>query len=405
MFDTVAQSVQQLAKHIQGIFQYYQRLLDDEFAFAANVQVPQVATIFEAVAGRTLNFAGQELTLPELIALVAYRYGFMQVRRRGHGGYAVVLGHDPDSERITRFMNNRPAAEMRRVLRLVPDHHVQNVVGNALQPTRPFDVQLDDNNDPIRDPDYPLLLSDLFLLPRHTTKIVLHDDNGDVLQAGGRPAILHCQLLPEVIEMRDGRLDQQMAVEAGERLAAALATLGAAVADAHGGNGGVLVGPSGKPILRIGRGFDGKMARHYVPIVLDYGYYSTIGPRSLATLLLHYGVTVAMMNTALGMTLPHLAAPLQALLHDATLPLDERYRRVIAESKLRRSTFGRLLYYVDPPVVYRNMWIDHTQHHWDTIKTTNYPELRDQSRLRTLYPVYDERIFPQHIETYHLQVQ
>jgi hypothetical protein len=404
MLDTVAQSMQHLSAQINGIFRYYLRLLDDEFAFAAAVQVPQVATIFDAAQGRHIDFAGERLTLTQLIALIAYRYGFMSVRKIGHGGYAVVLGHDPQTEETARIMFNRPLAELRRVLRLVPDHHVQNIIGDPVNPTRPFDVQLDANNEPIRDPEYPLLLSDLFLLPRHTTKIVLRDARGEIMMAGGRPAILHCQLLPEAIAMNDSRLDQQMAIQSGERLAAGLATLGVSVADAHGGNGGVLVSPVGKPILRIGRGTDGKMGRHYVPIVLDFGYYSRIGPRTLSEMLLAYGVTIEMMAGTLEQTLPHIAAPLLTVLYDETRPLSERFQHVINESGLRRATFGRLLYFVDPPIVYRNMWIDHTRVAWESIRDNNYPALRDQSRLRTMYPTYNEITFPQHIETYDLQL-
>jgi hypothetical protein len=258
-------------------------------------------------------------------------------------------------------------------------------------------------NEPIRDPAYPLLLSDLFLLPRHTTKLVFEDAEGNVIQAGGRPAILHCQLLPEVLPLNAAGIDQRMAVSAGDLLETALATLGAHVVDAHGGNGGVLVGQDGEPLRFTGPQPDGSVMAQYIPVVLDYGYYSTIGPKTLATVLVRNGVTAAMMRQTLQQAA--LSADQQAhlltMLDDHSQPLEGRFAPIIKESGLDRRAFGRLLYDVQPPVFLPDIWIAPSEQQWRTTKEQSYPPLHDQARLITLYPAYDEILFPQRIEAYH----
>lgn len=352
-----------LHNQMRGILNAYRRMLDDEFLFAAAVQVPQVAVIFERAGDAPLHFRGEALSLAELLTLIAYRYGFQQVQRIGQGGYAVVLGNP-----------NPAASQPRRVLRLVPEHHVRSVVADSAV-TREYDVRLDEQQEPIRDPDFPLLLSDLFLLPRHTTRLVFQRSDGTIAQAAGHPAILHCQLLPEVKAFNEEGLNRQMAQQAGELLETALATLGVSVADAHGGNGGVLLGADGEPLVQ--RSSDaGDAAQRYTPLVLDYGYYSAIGPRQLAALLWRHGVWEGQSQTALAET--------------------------IKQSPDTPGTFGRWLYRVG--VVNPNIWITPAQDRWQTIKEQTYPALRDQSRLSRLYPDYDEVLFPQRIETYTFQV-
>lgn len=354
MSDDSTATLDHLTGQFSGVFNYYRRMLDDEFIFASAAQVPQAATIFDTAAGNRLYFGGQALTLAQILALIAYRYGFSSVRRVGHGGYAVVVGHDP-AEAIPADPLD---TDLRRVIRMVPDHHVQNVLGHADRP-RPFDVRLDAHNEPIRDPNYPLLISDVFLLPRHTIRLVLVDGNGGVMQAGGWPAILHCQLLPEVVPLNDSRLDRRMALAAGEMLATALAALGVVVADAHGGNGGVLLGRSGDPLTFHDPVTD---QQQYFPVVLDYGYYAEIGPRTLSEVLARAGV----MATA----------------------ADDRWQ------------VARLLYQAH---LFRpEIWIDRSETRWKTVKEKSYPPLHHQSRL--IYPAFDEILFPQRIETYHIPI-
>jgi len=371
-----------LANQLRGIVSYYRALLDDEFMFGAAVQIPQAAAIFDRVAQRPITFAGEELRLNELLTLIAYRYGFMDVQEVGHGGYAIVIGHREGGV---------SAGDQRRVLRFVPDHHVRTITANG-RPAYEFDVRLDASGEPIRDPAYPLLLSDLFLMPRHTTKLVFHDAAGQAIQAGGYPASLHCQLLPQVRAFNSPDLDRRLAEDAGNLLEAALATLGVSVADAHGGNGGALVGPDGTAIIRRNAGETS--GGHYIPVVLDYGYYSQIGVKTLAELLARYGVTPPMVEGMLARHAPGIALP-----HDGPWPV--RLAHVIGHSGLPRSTFGRLLYAVDPPILDPSIWIDPAEDHWRTTKEKTYPPLQSRSRLSRLYPDFDEVIFPQRIEAYH----
>ncbi|MEM6283138.1 MAG: hypothetical protein AAF787_13160 [Chloroflexota bacterium] len=352
-----------LHHQVRSILDLYRHMLDDEFLFAAAVQVPQAAVIFELAGNAPLNFKGDSLSLAEVLTLVAYRYGFDAVQRVGQGGYAVVLGRPAGTEHNSQ-----------RVLRLVPEHHVRNVLGNPGS-AKAYNVRLDDNNEPVRDPEYPLLLSDLFLLPRHTTRLVFTHPDGTVAQAAGHPAVLHCQLLPEVKPLNGTGLDRQMAQQAGDLLEAALATLGVSVADAHGGNGGVLIDRNGEPMMQPQHG--NAEIPHYIPLVLDYGYYSNIGPQRLAEVLLRNGVNFPAQSRA-------------ALVSE------------IAESDQPLSDFGRKLY--DTSVVNPQMWITPAKQHWRTVKEQVYPALHAQSRLSRLYPDYDEVVFPQRIETYTFQI-
>lgn len=382
-----------LSDQIGAILGYYCRILDDEFLFGAAIQIPQVATIFDRVNDRRLQFSGEALTLTELLTLIAYRYGFERAETVGFGGYAVVLGQGAPVD--------APPVEygQRRVLRLVPEHHVRDVLFKPDAPND-FDVRLDAHNEPIRDPDYPLLLSDLFVLPRHTTKLVFLNGDGSPALAGGYPARLHCQLLPEVRPFAGSGLDQRMALEAGNLLEAALATLGVSVADAHGGNGGALIGADGQPIVVRTVLPDGRERRHYVPVVLDYGYYSPIGARTLAAVLMHHGVTG---GSVAGLLRQHPAmGALLDTLADESRPLVARVAHVIEHSGLPRYAFGRLLYAVTPPILSPGFWIDYAEHHWKTTKERIYPPLQSQARLTPLYPDYDEVLFPQRIEEYYL---
>lgn len=402
MSQSVAPLLKQLSQQFYGVFTYFQQMLDDEFMFASAGQVPQAATIFDLVHDRTLPFGEFRVSLPELLALIAYRYGFWGIRRIGHGGYAVVVGHDRASEANNAAL---PVTEPRRVLRLVPEHHVQDVTGTSTY-QRSFDVRLDAENQPIRDLTYPLLLSDLFLLPRHTTKLVFQDALGLITQAGGRPAILRCQLLPEVIPMNASGLNQIMAQEAGELLEAALATLGVNVADAHGGNGGVLVDKSGQPLIFKRDLGNGIMKDQYIPVVLDYGYYSEIGPKSLTNVLLRHGVSLQMMQQFIASSGLAVATceVLIKQLGDESRSLAQRFAAVIEQSGLERAAFGKLLYEVKPPVFSPEIWIDLSEAQWKTVKEKSYPPLQDQSRPTTIYPAYDEMLFPQHIEEYHFRI-
>jgi hypothetical protein len=141
--------LESLSNQIQGIITHYTRMLDDEFLFAAAAQVPQVATIFDRVGTVPLHFRGEDLTLTELLTLIAYRYGLEAVSVIGHGGYAIVLSsRAPDGDEDT---------SQRRVLRLVPEHHVRDVTGQPGN-RREFDVRLAADGSPLRNPDYPLLL-------------------------------------------------------------------------------------------------------------------------------------------------------------------------------------------------------------------------------------------------------
>jgi hypothetical protein len=287
----------------------------------------------------------------------------------------------------------------RRVLRLVPDHHVRDVLHKPGAPND-FDVRLDAQHEPIRDPDYPLLLSDLFVLPRHTTKLVFLNPDGSPAHAGGYPARLHCQLLPEIRPFAGSGLDQRMAVEAGNLLEAALATLGVGVADAHGGNGGALVGADGHPIVMRTVLPDRNERLEYVPVVLDYGYYSPIGARTLAAVLMYHGVNADSVGGLLRQH-PAMGAMLDSLAEMAR-PLVTRFAHVIEHSGLPRYAFGRLLYDVNPPILSPGFWIDYAEQHWQTTKERIYPPLQSQSRLKPLYPDYDEVLFPQRIEEYYL---
>jgi len=389
----LTKTLTQLQQQISGILRTFTNMLDDDFLFAAAAQVPQVATIIDAATPYALPFGYQHIDLPQLLAMVAYRYGFTDVAYQGHGGYAIVMRHAQTTSEV------RPGTDYRRVLRLVPDHHVQDVMGKPGQP-QPFDVRLNAQNETIRDATYPLLLSDVFLLPRHTTRVVFHNQKGQVIQAGGKPAILHCQLLPQVIPLNGDGLNRQMAQEAGILLEAALATLGVSVADAHGGNGGILVDQNNQPVVvtQSGRG-----AQQYIPVVLDYGYYSQIEPKRLAQVLIHYSVTPQMMMDLLAAA----AIPtdereqLTAALRQESSSQQDLFAAVIGQSSLPRADFGKLLYALQPPILSPDMWIEPSEAHWRTIKERNYPPLHGQSRLNTVYPTYDEIIFPQRIEEYH----
>ncbi len=370
--------LESLLMQMNGIIGHYRQMLDDDFLFGSAAQVPQVATLFDRTWEHPLHFRGEDLHLAELLTLIAYRYGLESVRVVGHGGYAVVLGHrDP-----------QPPGQQPRVLRLVPEHHVRSILWSDQQ-RRPFDVRLDADNEPIRDPAYPLLLSDLFLLPRHTTKLVFCEADGRVAQAGGYPAILHCQVLPEVLPFNSADLNSVMVRESGDLLEAALATLGVSVADAHGGNGGALMRPDGQPIVR--QPGAPEQRPHYIPIVLDYGYYAQIGAQTLASLLVRYGVTEALVREQLPAATPHLGRG---------QPWEQRLAHAIAESGLKRSAFGRLLTLAQPHFLELSVWIDHAASQWQTAKEKTYPALRAQSRLSRLYPDYDEVLFPQRIEEY-----
>jgi hypothetical protein len=370
--------LENLSKQFDGIISHYTRMLDDEFLFGAAAQIPQVATIFDRVQQHELSFHGENVTLIELLTLIAYRYGFEDIRIMGHGGYAIVFGHRHDG---------LPHAEtQRRVLRMVPDHHMRDIIAGP-NTTNEFDVRLKDDLDPLRDPDYPLLLSDLFLIPRHTTKLVFYDESGEIIQAGGHPAILHCQLLPEVRAFNQLSADKTLADAAGESLRAALATIGVSVADAHGGNGGVLMGGDGQPIVHQLR--NGQAT--YIPVVLDYGYYAQIGPRTLATILIEAGATRQEIE--------------KIAVDPAVDPQpDDSFTayvaQVIAQSELPRSRFGRLLYELCSDSLDAHIWIERAEHQWQTAKERTYPALQAQSRLERLYPDYDEVIFPQRIEEY-----
>lgn len=375
-----------LSKQMGGFSYHYRNMLDDEFMFSAGMQVPQVATFFDLVGDKPLSFRDQELAFPDLLALIAYRYGLEKIRLMGHGGYAIVFGHAPGS----KILYNE---ETRRVLRLVPEHHVRNVLPQTYPPNE-YDVELDANFEPIRHPYYPLLISDLFLLPRHTTKLVFHWESGNVAQASGYPAMLHCQLLPEVRVFRNEGLDRRMAKEAGETLEIALATLGVSVADAHGGNGGVMVGQDGQPLIYRGNAPDGAVREQYIPVVLDYGYYSLIGAKTLAAILVRYEVSVQMVRSCLS------RKKLATIVDDPDKPPVERIANFIARSDLPRYVFGRLLYQIQPPRLNPHIWISHAEAQWETAKERTYPALQQQARLKNFYPAYDEVVFPQRIETY-----
>lgn len=385
---------QTLARQLHGIMMSFQRMLDDDFVFGSAQSVPQVATIFERVGSQPLPFAGTTMPLSELLALIAYRYGFKSVKYVGHGGYAIVVGHDEDD--LPAPLQDNEKFDTRRVLRFVPHHHVQDVLGKP-QHLRPFDVRLDAHNEPIRYAGYPLLLSDIFLLPRHTTRLVFRDSHGQVLQAGGHPAILHCQLLPEVIPLNDHGLRTPLAIQAGELLATVLAALGVKVADAHGGNGGVLTDKAGKPLVY--QHPHAPYPEQYIPVVLDYGFYTTIHLRSLATLLAQKGVTVPMLLALINRsgvdTTPYLE--FEKLGKD----LETRLLHIMETSGLSPHTLGRLLFQVQPPILHPHMWLERAMSVWRTTKEKSYPALQDQERLATLYPAYDEIVFPQRIEEYH----
>lgn len=380
--------LEQLTRQIGGIMAGYQRMLDDEFMFAARVQVPQVATIFDFAQEHPFTWKGETRTLAQWLALIAYRYGFRSVTRLGHGGYAVVLGHGADRDPA------RDAMPSRRVLRLVPEHHVQNIVREGpFDDARPFDVYLDKNDKPIRRPDYPLVLSDLFLLPRHATRLVFYERDGQVAKAGGHPAVLHCQLMPEVKPLNSDGLDQMMAREAGEMLEAALATLGVRVADAHGGNGGVIVGQDGRAM--VDEDFASGHRRRYVPLVLDYGYYAGMSARQMARLLALHRVRTEQVRDLLRARRQDRRA---GLLLDATeLTLEQRYAEVIDVSGLHPAVFGRLLHEIDPPLINPSMWISRSEKRWVSVKEQTYPPL--SSRVE---PAYDEFIFPQRVESHDL---
>lgn len=397
MAQRTAPALERLAQQFEGIINTYRRMLDDEFLFASAAQVPQAAVILDAASGRGLSFEGHRMNLADVLALIAYRYGFTGIEPMGQGGYAIVVGHHPDSEAEALMSVDR---EVRRVMRLVPDHHVRDVMGGG-DYLRPFDVRLDADNEPIRDPDYPLLLSDVFLLPRHTTRLVFYDEAGHVIQASGRPAILHCQVLPEVVPMNASGLNRQMAETAGELLEAALATLGVSVADAHGGNGGVLVGRNGKPLT-----FEMHGEMHYIPVVLDYGYYAEIGPRTLASVLIRRGLDGERLSAwleALAVTEAERRSMREMLMDDDS-PLERRLGAMISALPVTRAEVGRLLLMVDPPVLRPDIWIERSEQQWRTTKEKNYPPLEDQARLNTIYPAYDEILFPQRIEEYRLTV-
>lgn len=370
-----------LSMQVQGIISHYTRMLDDEFLFGSATQVPQVATIFDRIAQHRLYFHGDSLSLTELLTLIAYRYGFEKVQIMGHGGYAIVLGN--------RDAPSTDDPAQRRVLRLVPDHHVRNIIAQP-DKANEFDVRLTDKLEPQRNPDYPLLLSDLFLMPRHTCKLIFYDESGEILQAGGYPAILHCQLLPEARAFNQLKTNIAMANMAGDILEAALATLGVSVADAHGGNGGALMDSQGHPLQQDSQA---GLSSMYIPVVLDYGYYSRIGARTLASVLIRHGVSSDAFRDRLLQ-----AAPDHSFEQGGTL-LDFMTHE-IDQSDLPRSHFGRLLYDVPSGFLNPYIWIDQAESHWKTAKEKAYPPLRGQSRLARLYPDYDEVIFPQRIEEY-----
>jgi hypothetical protein len=243
----------------------------------------------------------------------------------------------------------------------------------------------------------------LFLVPRHTTKLVFQQADGEMLRAGGYPASLHCQLLPEVrpfnVSLQSGAsrqeaLNSRMAEEAGHLLEAALATLGVSVADAHGGNGGVLVGKDGRPIIHRTRLSDGTLREQYIPVVLDYGYYSRIGPRTLADVLVRYGVTFEMVAQCMVLNGRKRVQPRD------NLSAVENITTVIENTDLPRHIFGRLLYRVIPHRLDPFIWIDRADRHWQSVKEKTYPPLEAQSRLSRLYPQYQEVLFPQRIEQY-----
>lgn len=371
-----------LSNQIQAIISHYTRMLDDDFLFASATQVPQVATIFDRIAGQLLHFRGEDLTLTELLTLIAYRYGLPAVRIIGHGGYAIVLGHRDDAA--------IPDHSQRRVLRLVPEHHVRDVTGQS-GASRDFDVRLSADGVPLRDPQYPLLLSDLFLLPRHTTRLVFQDRDGKTLMAGGYPAILHCQLLPEVRAFNQPKAEPKRTNAAGELLQDALVTLGVSVADAHGGNGGVLLGADNMPMWYPLPGHTDHGT--YIPVVIDYGYYSQIGIKTLADALIRNGITREMLVRFLAQAAPHVSTG-----HDEALP--DFLTRAISESGLPRHYFGRMLYELRPHDLNPHIWIEGAEHRWQTVKERAYPPLQAQARLARLYPNYDEIIFPQRIEEY-----
>lgn len=370
-----------LSTQLHSILSHYRNMLDDEFLFGAAIQVPQVATIFDRVWNNSLRFGGEDLSFIELLTLIVYRYGFEEVQLMGHGGYAIVLGHKADQS---------ASQHQRRVLRLVPEHHVRNIVAQS-ETDNEFDVRLDDNGEPVRNTDYPLLLSDLFLMPRHTTKLVFREANGEVAQAGGYPASLHCQLLPEARAFNKPQINQRIAKDSGNLLEAALATLGVSVADAHGGNGGGLIGNDGQPLIH--QIADQAETQHYIPVVLDYGYYAQIGARTLASILVRFGVTEKIVYT-------HLDIHAQNVITENANTWLECLTEIIAQSGLPRSAFGQLLYHVPSSFLNPYIWIDPAEHHWKTTKEKTYPPLQAQSRLQHLYPDYDEVIFPQRIEEY-----
>ncbi len=373
-----------LLNQMSGIISYYRHILDDEFMFGAAAQIPHVATVFDRVGQGVLHFAGEDVSLSELLTLIAYRYGFEGVRMVGNGGYAIVLGHEDN----TSF---RP--QERRVLRFVADHHVRDIVAKDAK-QNDFDVQLNAHGEPIRGTQYPLLLSDLFLMPRHTTKLIFRDNTGSIIQAGGYPAILHCQLLPEIWSFTHSRLDQRMAKNTGDLLESALTTLGVSIADAHGGNGGVLIGADSQPILWQPAHGD----THYVPVVLDYGYYAKVGSRMLATILIRHGLTPAILRESLGIEVSD-TPPYQPT--DAWIT---ELRALIEASPLPRSAFGKLLHQLQPHRLNPDIWVDRAEHNWHTLKERMYPALQAQSRLSRLYPDYDEVIFPQRIEEYNFVI-
>jgi len=366
-----------LSMQINGIINYYIRLLDDEFLFGSAGQVPQVATIFDQVIKHRLYFGGEYVALTDLLTLIAYRYGLTTAKIMGHGGYALVLGHPQANPSVGETQH--------RVMRMVPEHHVRDVTGEA-DIFREFDVQLTDDGTPIRDPDYPLLLSDLLLMPRHTTRLIFHNANGRPLLAAGYPAMMHCQLLPEVRAFNQLKADRGKVKQSGDLLEAALATLGVSVADAHGGNGGVLIGGDGGPVTFQPTEDDEPI---FIPIVLDYGYYSQISPKQLADILVRHGVDAAIIK-----------ARVPNFTYNPDEPLKDQLRQVIAASERPRAYFGRWLYHLDPPLIDPTMWINRSKQHWETVKERTYPALREQSRLSRLYPDYDEVVFPQRIESY-----
>jgi len=366
-----------LSAQIDGIIRYYIRLLDDEFLFGSGGQVPQAATIFDRMIKHRLYFSGDHLTLTELLTLTAYRYGLSTVKVMGHGGYALVLGH-PQADVPLHDSQHR-------VMRLVPEHHVRDVTVHGDQ-SREFDVRLDADGTPIRHPEYPLLLSDLFLMPRHTTRLIFRNANGQNVIAGGYPSILHCQLLPEVRAFNDLKADRSKIQQSGELLEAALATLGVSVADAHGGNGGVLIGADGEPVMFQPTPDSEPI---FIPIVLDYGYYSRISAGRLADVLVRHGVTGEMANRL---------APEHPYTGETSLR--DHLKHLIETSDHPPAHFGRWLFHVEPAFLDPHIWVNRSKRQWHTIKERTYPSLRAQSRLSRLYPDYDEVIFPQRIETY-----